>query len=106
MSRVIALAVIVALSGCSVALQKRPSHTAVAECTSSNAYWIADYVGVAAGTAGFVYGLANQEKSDAKMAAGSAAGLAAILYLASAMNGQRWTSQCREQRESAPVASR
>lgn len=95
------------LAGCSITFQtKPPTHIATADCTAHPYFWLADYVGTAAGASAFVYGLANQDKSDAKMLAGSAAGLAAIVYLASARNGQRWAAQCRDQREMAPIAQR
>jgi peptidoglycan/LPS O-acetylase OafA/YrhL len=106
MSRVVAFVCLLAVSGCSIALQKKPTAVAKSECSTSAAYWIADYVGVAAGAGAFAYGLAEQDKSDAKMFAGTAAGLAAIVYLASAVNGQRDASRCRDQQETAPIAAR
>jgi hypothetical protein len=108
MIRTVALAASLALvSGCSVALQKKPASNKVAtsECSTTSAYWIADYTGVAAGAGGLALAVTGQD-SDAKMAIGYSAALAGLVYLASAMNGQKWARQCREQRETMPVASR
>jgi uncharacterized membrane protein YebE (DUF533 family) len=112
MSKVVAVVAVLALvSGCSVALQKKPSSGKVAtsECSATSAYWIADTVGAVAGAgtalAGFAFG-GDSEHTDRNYTIGGVAALASIVYLASAHNGYKWAHQCSANQESAPVAQR
>lgn len=100
------LAVVVALlgSGCSVALQKKPKAVA-SDCSTANAYWIADAVGVAAGVAALTYGIANPGEQTPAAIAGVGS-LGAIVYAASANNGYKWARRCRAGHETAPIALR
>lgn len=81
---------VLALSGCSVALQSRPT-AASSDCSTSHAYWIADAVGAVAGAAAVGVGLATEQ--DGYLIAGTAA-VASVIYLASAHNGYKWRARC------------
>lgn len=93
------------LSGCSVALQNRPSHgtatAAASSCTTSRTLPYVDTAGIAAGIAVAGYGLSDQEHDagTATMMIGSAI---AFAYLVSAGSGFRWAGECRTQ-QGAPA---
>lgn len=82
------LALVLALSGCSVALQSKPG--AKSGCHTSHAYWIADAVVAAAGTAALAYAIATPGE-DVIAAPGALVG---VLFLASAHNGYKWRREC------------
>jgi hypothetical protein len=85
---------VLALSGCSVALQSKPK-TAGGSCSTSHAYWIADAVGVAAGLSGVAVSIAKGDSlGDVPAGIAAAGALVAVLYLASAGNGRTWRAQC------------
>lgn len=107
MLRIVALLALV--SGCSIALQSKPStgRVAASECSTSSAYWIADAVGVAAAVAAMTYSAATSDRgSDRANIIGGAGAVGGILYAASAGNGYRWAHECRDSQERAPVAAR
>lgn len=106
----IALLASFASTGCSVALQKKPSSgTATAannDCTTSRTLPYVDTAGIAAGLAVAGYGLSDQEHDAGTqiMMVGSAV---AFAYLVSAGTGFRWAGECRRQHEqTSPVAVR
>jgi hypothetical protein len=103
MIRTIAIAALLA-SGCSVALQKKPTSVATGECSTSRALPIVDTVGVAAGLATMGYGLSDQEHKTgtAIMMAGS---VVAFAYMVSAATGFRWSGECRR-RQPTSIATR
>ncbi len=94
-------AVAVLLSGCSIALQSKPSH---ADCSTTHAYWIADAVGVAAGVAAMAYAV-HERGNDGAIAGGPGA-IGSVLYLASAGNGIRWRRECSARRTEAVAVAR
>lgn len=111
MLKTAAILALLASTGCSVALQKKPTSSGVAtaandDCTTSRTLPYIDTAGVAAGLAVAGYGLSDQEHDagTATMMIGSAI---AFAYLVSASTGFRWSGECRRQHEqTAPVASR
>lgn len=108
----IALALVL-LSGCSLAFQSKPSiNGGVAKstsCSSSGVHWKIDAVGVLAGVAGIVVGIAmNAGETDhttGNIIAG-ASGLATIGYAASMGNGIAWTDECRGLQAPTTTAAR
>lgn len=90
-------AVLLLVSGCSVALQSKPRHAA---CSTSHAYWIADAVGAAAGVAAVAFAVATSSPAY------GAGGVGGVIYLASASNGIRWRRQCESGAAAEPIASR
>lgn len=102
MLRAVALVCVVAVSGCSVALQKKPSSGKVAtsECTTSEAFAIIDTTLTVVAVAASIYGLSRVDKTGD--AIGMPAGFVAVPLFASAHNGYKWASQCRDNRYGAP----
>lgn len=87
-----ALAVVLVMSGCSVALQSKPTKVSGGGCSTSHAYWIADAIGVVAGVAAIAYGAAT--RTDAGNIAAGTGAIGGVLYLSSAGNGHAWRKQC------------
>lgn len=96
------LTVLTLVSGCSVALQSKPK-TAASDCSTTSAYWIADYVGVAAGIAAMAAAVVIRDRGDAAGYIGGAGAIGTIGYLASAENGRKWSRECRANQPS-PIA--
>jgi hypothetical protein len=105
MGMIRALACLVLVSGCSVALQKKPTSGAVAtsECTTSRTLPYLDTAGVVAGLAAAGVGLSDQEHDTgtALMMAGTAV---AFTYMVSAATGFRWSTECRRQQPQSIAA--
>ncbi|MGE0402705.1 MAG: hypothetical protein AB7T06_38735 [Kofleriaceae bacterium] len=103
------IALVLALvSGCSVALQSKPSKragVAASECTTSSGLWIADAVGVAASVAAISYGRITDNEDQGNLISGVGA-ITGLLYTASMGNGIRWTNECRGQQSASMTASR
>jgi hypothetical protein len=102
MRRILMLAILA--SGCSIALQSKPSKGRN-ECSSSPMLAVVDTVvmvaAVGAGVAGVVIG------GDTGNVTTGVSLMTGIGYLASADNGFTWAGKCRElQSAPAPVASR
>lgn len=100
-----ALAVVLVMSGCSVALQSKPSKGVASSnsCSTSHAYWVADALGVVAGVAAIAYGVSRND--DAGNLSAGVGAVGGVLYLASAGNGIKWRRQC-ERGTVEPIASR
>jgi hypothetical protein len=99
------LVVLALVSGCSVALQAKPQKTA-AKCSTTNAYWIADLVGVAAGLAAVAVAEVTSNESDAPNAIAGVGLVGGVVFAASASNGYKWARECRSNNETAPIALR
>jgi hypothetical protein len=95
------LAVLLLVSGCSVALQKKP-RTAGADCSTSSTYWIADAVGVGVGGAAAVTGiaLAASDHGDIGRITTGLGLVAGVIYYASMDNGRKWARECSTRSES------
>jgi hypothetical protein len=100
----IVLTFLIALSGCSIALQSKPSKGR-SECTSSPMLAVVDTVAMVAAVGAVAAGVVIG--GDAGNVTSGVGAMAGIGYLASADNGFTWAGQCRDLRSApAPVASR
>jgi hypothetical protein len=102
------LVVLALVSGCSVALQKKPpaSQVATSECSTTPAFWIADTVGVIASAVAIGAAISMRDDgAEMPNLIGAAGAFAGVGYVASAVSGRRWARECRAG-ESAPVAVR
>lgn len=86
------IAVVLALSGCSIALQSKPAKGGASkECHTTHVYWVADAVLAAASVAAMGYAIADGRD---RVAAAGAGGVVGVLFMASAHNGYRWRGEC------------
>jgi predicted MFS family arabinose efflux permease len=97
------LAVLLLVSGCSVALQPKPRAGSVASgCSTSSTYWIADAVGVGVGGAAAVTGVVLSETGykDVGLLTTGVGLVAGVIYYASMDNGRKWARECSTRSES------
>jgi hypothetical protein len=97
------VALVACLSGCSIALQSKPSHGVAHsnDCSTSHIYWAADAVGTAGGVGAIAYGVSDMD-DQTKMTIAGIGAIGAVLYLASAANGFRARRECAS---SAPITA-
>lgn len=112
MKNLTALTAAIALAGCSIAFQDRPTTgvaTAASGCSSSSTWWLIDGAFTALAVAATGYGIyksvgTNETKEGNVI--GGAGGLAAIGFGASMGNGIRWSRECGRQGGVAVTAGR
>lgn len=90
------------LSGCSIALQKKPVGVHASECSTSIVYPVIDTALTAVAVAASIYGFSRVDKTGD--AIGAPTGFIAIPLLASGVNGFRDASTCGAHEQ--PIAAR
>lgn len=97
------LVVLALVSGCSVALQKKPKQ---AECSTTSAYWIADLaIAAAVAVSSVAYAELGSDESDIPNTVGGVGLFTGLAFGISADSGHRWARECLANRDRA-VASR